>query len=147
LNINIAFVNELAKSFDRMNIDIKDVIKGASTKPYAFMAHWPSCGVGGHCIPVDQYYLIEKAKEVEFDHKFLRTARNINNSMPYYTVELLQDVLNSIEKAVKGTNIGILGISMVTSVICVSALKIIEILQKHGAIFTSMIRMFRKNQQ
>ncbi len=110
-DINIAFVNELAKSFDRMNIDIVDVIKGASTKPFAFMPHWPGCGVGGHCIPVDPYYLIEKAKENEFDHKFLRTARNINNSMPFYTVELLQDMLNSIQKSIKGTNIGIMGIS------------------------------------
>ncbi len=110
-DINIAFVNELAKSFDRLDIDIHDVIKGASTKPYAFMPHYPSCGVGGHCIPVDPYYLIEHAKSVGFDHKLLRESRAINNSMPEYTVELLQDRLNAIEKSLKGTKVGILGIS------------------------------------
>ena len=88
-DINIAFVNELAKSFDRLDIDVKDVILGASTKPFAFMAHFPSCGVGGHCIPVDPYYLIEHAKKKSgFEHKFLSLAREINNSMPSYTVEL-----------------------------------------------------------
>ena len=65
-DINIAFVNELAKSFDRLNIDIVDVIDGAATKPFAFMPHYPGCGVGGHCIPVDPYYLIEKAKNYDF---------------------------------------------------------------------------------
>jgi nucleotide sugar dehydrogenase len=70
-DINIAFVNELAKSFDKLGIDVKDVILGASTKPFAFMPHFPSCGVGGHCIPVDPYYLIERARKSGFDHKFL----------------------------------------------------------------------------
>jgi nucleotide sugar dehydrogenase len=110
-DINIAFVNELAKSFARMNIDVKNVIEGASTKPFAFLAHWPSCGVGGHCIPVDPYYLIEKAKENDFDHIFLREARKINNGMPAYTVEVLQDTLNEIECSVKGAKIGLLGMS------------------------------------
>lgn len=135
-DINIAFVNELAKSFDLMNIDITNVIKGASTKPYSFLAHWPSCGVGGHCIPVDPYYLIEKAKEFEFDHKFLRRARDINNGMPRYTVELLHEALNSIEKPVKNTNIGVLGISYKANVGDLRespAIKIIELLKKHEA--------------
>jgi len=135
-DVNIAFVNELAKSFDLMGIDIVNVIKGASTKPFAFMPHWPSCGVGGHCIPVDPYYLIERAKEDGFDHKFLRAARAINNSMPEYTVELLQDKLNEIEKSVKGTNIGVLGVSYKANVGDLRespALEIIELLEKHGA--------------
>ncbi|MFC1756404.1 nucleotide sugar dehydrogenase, partial [Patescibacteria group bacterium] len=110
-DINIAFVNELAKSFDRMNIDIDDVIKGASTKPFAFMPHFPSCGVGGHCIPVDPYYLIERAKANGFDHEFLKIARKINNSMPEYTIGILQQSLNKIKMSLKGTPIGILGIS------------------------------------
>jgi len=135
-DINIAFVNELAKSFDLMGIDIVNVIRGAATKPFAFMAHWPSCGVGGHCIPVDPYYLIEKAKENEFDHKFLRTARAINNSMPLYTVEMLRDALNDIERPFKNTNIGILGISYKANVGDLRespALKIIELLKSRGA--------------
>lgn len=110
-DINIAFVNELAKSFDALDIDVKDVIEGASTKPFAFMAHYPGRGIGGHCIPVDPYYLIERAKKAGFDHKFLRTSREINNSMPDYTVELLQDKLNDVKLPLNGTDIGILGIS------------------------------------
>ena len=88
-DINIAYVNELAKSFDVLGIDLIKVINGASNKPFAFMAHYPGCGVGGHCIPVDPYYLIKRASQSGFDHKFLRNAREINNSMPKYTVELL----------------------------------------------------------
>ena len=135
-DVNIAFVNELAKSFDLMGIDIVNVIKGAATKPFAFMPHWPSCGVGGHCIPVDPYYLIEKAKENDFDHKFLRTARAINNSMPLYTVELTQDALNEVGKPFKNTNIGVLGLSYKANVSDLRespALKIIELLKGHGA--------------
>ncbi|MFA5993957.1 MAG: nucleotide sugar dehydrogenase [Parcubacteria group bacterium] len=135
-DVNIAFVNEAAKSFSHLNIDITNVIRGASTKPYSFMAHWPSCGVGGHCIPVDPYYMIEKAKEHNFDHKFLRTARTINNSMPEYTVDLLQHRLNQVEKSVKGTKIGIMGLSYKANVSDLRespALKIIEKLRKLGA--------------
>jgi UDP-N-acetyl-D-glucosamine dehydrogenase len=109
-DINIAFVNELAKSFDKMGIDLIDVIQGASSK-FSFMPHWPSCGVGGHCIPVDPYYLIEKARNVGFEHDFLKLARRINNSMPHYTVKLLTKELNEIGKAVNGAKIGILGVS------------------------------------
>jgi len=110
-DINIAFVNELAKSFDKMNIDLVDVIKGASSKPFGFMPHWPSRGVGGHCIPVDPYYLIEKARRIGFEHDFLKLARRINNSMPHYTVKVLAKELNEIGKAVNGTKIGLLGAS------------------------------------
>lgn len=136
-DINIAFVNELAKSFDLMGIDVTNVIRGAATKPFAFMAHWPSCGVGGHCIPVDPYYLIEKAKELNFDHKFLRVAREINNGMPLYTVELLQDALNQVGKAFKGSRIGVLGLSYKANVGDLRespALKIIELLKEREAI-------------
>ena len=134
-DINIAFVNELAKSFDKLGIDIKDVIEGASTK-FSFMPHFPSCGVGGHCIPVDPYYLIERAKASGFDHKFLRTAREINNSMPSYTVGLLQAALNEIKKPMKGTSIGVLGIAYKANIDDVRespAIKIIELLNKHQA--------------
>jgi UDP-N-acetyl-D-glucosamine dehydrogenase len=110
-DINIAFVNELAKSFDVLGIDVVDVIKGAATKPFSFLAHWPSCGVGGHCIPVDPYYLIERAKKSGFDHKFMKIAREVNNSMPEYTVELLEKCLKKAGLAEKETRIGVLGIS------------------------------------
>ncbi|MFQ5871671.1 MAG: nucleotide sugar dehydrogenase, partial [Candidatus Geothermarchaeales archaeon] len=77
-DINIAFVNELAKSFDKIGIDVTEVIKGASTKPFGFMPHYPGCGVGGQCIAVDPYYLIERAGKSGFNHRFLKLAREIN---------------------------------------------------------------------
>lgn len=135
-DINIAFVNELARSFDVLDIDVKDVILGAATKPFAFMAHYPSCGVGGHCIPVDPYYLIERAKQSGFDHKFLKIAREINNSMPAYTVELLQDALNTVKLPLNGTRIGVLGLAYKANIDDLRespALKIIEHLKKHRA--------------
>lgn len=110
-DINIAFVNELAKSFDVLKIDLKTVIDAAANKPFAFMPHYPSCGVGGHCIPVDPYYLIERAKQSGFDHKFLKLAREINNSMPSYAIGLLSDELNQFAMAIKGTKIALLGLS------------------------------------
>jgi nucleotide sugar dehydrogenase len=76
-------------SFDNMDIDVLEVIQGASNKPFSFLAHYPGCGVGGHCIPVDPYYLIKNAEINGFDHKFLKVARKINNGMPAYTVSLL----------------------------------------------------------
>ncbi|NCU42302.1 MAG: nucleotide sugar dehydrogenase [Candidatus Moranbacteria bacterium] len=135
-DINIAFVNELAKSFTALGIDVVDVIQGASTKPFAFMPHWPSCGVGGHCIPVDPYYLIERAKKSGFDHKFLKLAREINNSMPEYTVEILQDILNDLKLPLNGTNVAVLGLAYKANVGDrreSPSYKIIEYLKKHKA--------------
>lgn len=135
-DINIAFVNELARSFDMLDIDVKDVIQGAATKPFSFLAHFPSCGVGGHCIPVDPYYLIERAKRAGFDHKFLRLAREINNDMPSYTVELLQDALNQVKLPMNGTGVGVLGIAYKANIDDVRespSVRIIEHLKKHSA--------------
>ncbi len=135
-DINIAFVNELAKSFDVLGIDILTVIKGASNKPFAFMPHYPGCGVGGHCIPVDPYYLIERASKSGFDHKFLKIAREINNSMPAYTIELLVNALNEFAKPIKNTPIGLLGLSYKANVGDLRespALKILQILKQKGA--------------
>lgn len=135
-DINIAFVNELARSFDVLGIDTKDVIEGAATKPFAFMPHFPSCGVGGHCIPVDPYYLIERAKQSGFDHRFLKIAREINNQMPLYTVELLQDALNEEKQALNGTVVGVLGIAYKANIDDLRespSLRIIKALQDHKA--------------
>ena len=136
-DINLAFVNELAKSFDQLGINVKDVIDGASTKPFAFMAHYPGRGVGGHCIPVDPYYLIERAKKSGFDHHFLRVARQINNSMPNYTVEILQDLLNEIKMPMKGTRIGVMGLSYKANVNDLRespSLKIVKELEKKKSV-------------
>lgn len=110
-DINIAYVNELAKSFDMMGIDLVETIDAASNKPFAFMAHYPGAGVGGHCIPVDPYYLIKRASQSGFDHKFLRNAREVNNSMPAYTVDLLTDGLNIQAMPLKDTKVLVYGLS------------------------------------
>lgn len=110
-DINIAFVNELALSFSKLGIDVVNVIDGASTKPFGFMAHYPGCGVGGHCIPVDPYYLIEYAKKNGFFHDFLSLARRINNSMPEYTANLVIKGLNEKGIAINGANVTVLGVA------------------------------------
>ncbi|MFW9777486.1 MAG: nucleotide sugar dehydrogenase [Candidatus Heimdallarchaeota archaeon] len=110
-DINIAFVNELAMSFDKMGIDTMEVIQGAATKPFAFLPHYPGSGVGGHCIPVDPYYLIKKAADIGFDHEFLRMARKINDGMPNYTVILLRELISQAGRSLKDSTIGLLGIA------------------------------------
>jgi UDP-N-acetyl-D-glucosamine dehydrogenase len=108
-DINIAFVNELAMSFSLMGIDVVNVIKGASSKPFGFMAHYPGCGVGGHCIPVDPYYLIQYAKDNGFEHKFLLLARQINRGMPKFTIKTLEKALTSKNLPLKQGKIVVLG--------------------------------------
>lgn len=135
-DINIAFVNEMAKSFDKAGIDITEVIKGASAKPFAFLPHYPGCGVGGHCIPVDPYYLIDGAKKFHFEHRFLELARKINESMPEYTVSLLAEELNKIGKSINGSSIGLYGIAYKKDIDDARespALEIARILQEKGA--------------
>ncbi len=104
-DINIAFVNELAKSFDKLEIDVIEVIEAASTKPFAFMPHYPGSRVGGHCISIDPYYLIEKSKSEGFEHKFLELARSINKSMPEYTIQRIIEGLNEVGRCIKDTKI------------------------------------------
>ncbi len=135
-DINIAFVNEMAMSFDKAGIDILEVLKGASTKPFAFMPHYPGAGVGGHCIAIDPYYLIAKAKQIGFDHNFLILARKINEGMPRYAVELLEKELKKLNKKIENSKIGILGLAYKANVDDIRespALKIIDILKEKGA--------------
>ncbi len=135
-DINIAFVNELAMSFDKAGIDIVNVIRGASTKPFSFMAHFPGCGVGGHCIPVDPYYLIRYGHENGFDHRFLVTARRINNGMPHFTVRLLEDELRGQRKRLSSAKIALLGLAYKSNVPDMRespALVIRDVLEKSGA--------------
>lgn len=135
-DINIAYVNELAMSFDVMGIDLKETIEAASNKPFGFMAHWPGRGVGGHCIAVDPYYLIKRAGLSGFDHRFLKMAREINNGMPRYTVNRLQDALNEFSKPIKNSKIALLGLSYKSNIADLRespCLKILEILKEMGA--------------
>ncbi|KND50695.1 MAG: UDP-glucose dehydrogenase [Parcubacteria bacterium C7867-001] len=135
-DINIAFVNELAMSFTKLNIDVVNVLRGASTKPFGFMLHLPGCGVGGHCIPVDPYYLIDYARINGFAHRFLSLAREINNSMPEFTVGLLEEELTRRGTSLRGAHIALLGLSYKPNVSDMRespALEIKEILEKRGA--------------
>jgi len=110
-DINIALVNELAMSFSKLKIDVVNVIEGAATKPFAFMPHYPGAGVGGHCIPVDPYYLIDYAKEKGFYHDFLSLARRINENMPAFTVDQVVNALNEKRIPMKGSEIAVLGLA------------------------------------
>lgn len=110
-DVNIAFVNELARSFDKLGIDTVHVIEGAATKPFSFLPHYPTRGVGGHCIPVDPYYLIDYAQRHGFDHSLLKIARKINNEMPEYTVEQLVQGLKIQGVDIKESKIAVLGLS------------------------------------
>lgn len=110
-DINIAYVNELARSFDILGIDLVETLTASSNKPFAFMVHWPGSGVGGHCIGIDPYYLIERANQAGFTHHFLKLAREINNEMPEYTVSRLTLGLNEVGLSVNGTKVALLGLS------------------------------------
>ena len=110
-SVNIALVNELALMCDRLDIDVWEVIEGASTKPFGFMPFYPGPGLGGHCIPIDPYYLSWKARSVGFEARFIELAGQVNSSMPLHVVEKASDALNSAGKALRGSKILILGVA------------------------------------
>ena len=115
-SVNIALVNELAMLCDRLGIDIWEVVDAAATKPYGFMKFEPGPGMGGHCLPVDPFYLTWKAREVGFATEFIELAGKVNQHMPEYCVERIVRALNDVGKAVKGTRIALLGVSYKTGV-------------------------------
>ncbi len=135
--VNIALVNELKLLCLRMNIDIWEVIAAAATKPFGFHSFYPGPGLGGHCIPVDPFYLSWKAKEFDFATRFIELAGEINMAMPYHIVEFITEALNARSKALKGSKVLILGVSYKKDIDDLRespAITIIEILQKHGAL-------------
>jgi UDP-N-acetyl-D-glucosamine dehydrogenase len=140
-DINIAFVNELAMSFEKLGINVNNVIDGAATKPFAFMAHYPGIGVGGHCIPVDPYYLIEYAHGRGFEHHFLKLARSINEDMPVYAIDTIEKALiENAEGDLKGKKVTVLGLSYKANIgdARESPAKIvIRTLEQRGAIVTT----------
>src|SRR5689334_8101940 len=109
--VNIALVNELKLLTDRMNIDLWEVIDAASTKPFGFTPFYPGPGLGGHCIPIDPFYLSWKAKEFDFSTRFIQLAGEINTAIPHYVVERTASALNDRGKPVKGSKILILGVA------------------------------------
>lgn len=135
-SINIALVNELKMVFDRMNIDVWEVINAASTKPFGFQAFYPGPGLGGHCIPIDPFYLTWKAREFEINTKFIELAGEINTNMPYYVIEKAGEVLNKVKKSLNGSKVLILGASYKKDIDDMRespSLKLIEILRDKGA--------------
>ena len=110
-NVNIAFVNQLALLCERMGLDVWEVINAAATKPFGFMKFTPGPGVGGHCIPVDPYYLAWRAREFDFIDRFIELAGDINFAMPRHVVDLVADALNDRGRALKGAKVGVLGVA------------------------------------
>jgi UDP-N-acetyl-D-glucosamine dehydrogenase len=138
-SVNIALVNELAILADRMELDIWEVVEAASTKPYGFMRFDPGPGMGGHCLPVDPFYLTWRAREFHMSTEFIELAGKINQQMPYYCVERIEQALNDVEKPVRGSRIAILGVSYKGGVGDIRespALRIIEVLAKRGAVLS-----------
>ena len=136
-SVNIALVNELKMLADRMGIDIWEVIEAASTKPFGFSPFYPGPGMGGHCIPIDPYYLSWKAREYDFTTRFIFLAGEINVHVPYYVVAKVQDALNARGKSIKGAKILILGVAYKKDVDDARespALAIMDLLQNKGAV-------------
>ena len=135
-SVNIALVNELALLSERMGIDFWEVIDAASTKPFGFMPFYPGPGVGGHCIPVDPYYLSWKAREYDFYTKFIELAAEVNQSMPYHVVERIKQALDSRDKVLHNARVMILGVAFKRDIDDARnspAERIIELLLQAGA--------------
>jgi UDP-N-acetyl-D-glucosamine dehydrogenase len=134
--VNIALVNELKLLASRMNIDIWEVIDAAATKPFGFMPFYPGPGLGGHCIPVDPYYLSWKAREFDFSARFIELAGEINTSMPYHVVDAIAAALNKRKKSINGAKLLMLGVAYKKDVDDLRespSLKIMQLLQQQGA--------------
>ena len=134
--VNIALVNELKLLCERMNIDVFEVIAAAATKPFGFMPFYPGPGLGGHCIPIDPFYLTWKAREFEFQTRFIELAGEINTQMPYHVVERTMDGLNDQGKSLKGSNILVLGLAYKKNIDDLRespSIRLIELLRNKGA--------------
>ena len=110
-SVNIALVNEIAMLTDRMGIDIWEVVDAAATKPYGFMRFDPGPGMGGHCLPVDPFYLTWRAREFDMATEFIELAGKINVHMPHYCVQRIERALNDVAKPLRGTKVAVLGVS------------------------------------
>jgi UDP-N-acetyl-D-glucosamine dehydrogenase len=136
-SVNIALVNELAQLCDRMNIDIWEVVDAAASKPFGYMRFSPGPGLGGHCIPIDPFYLTWKAREFGFTTEFIELAGKVNEDMPYFCRSLVSQALNhGAEKAMKGSKILILGVAYKPDIADMRespALKLISLLQNAGS--------------
>ncbi|HVP00701.1 MAG TPA: nucleotide sugar dehydrogenase [Bryobacteraceae bacterium] len=137
--INIGMVNEIALMCDRMNINVWEVIDAAATKPFGFMPFYPGPGLGGHCIPIDPFYLSWKTKQAGIEARFIELAGYINGSMPHFVVDKVQNALNDYSKPLKGSRVHVLGVAYKRDIDDVRespALDIIHLLAKRGATVT-----------
>jgi UDP-N-acetyl-D-glucosamine dehydrogenase len=135
-SVNIALVNELAMLCDRMRLNVWEVVAAAATKPYGFMPFQPGPGLGGHCLPIDPFYLAWKARELDFPTEFIELAGKVNQHMPYYCAERIARALNGRRKAVAGSSVLVLGVAYKGNVGDLRespALKLIGLLQAAGA--------------
>ncbi|MGH2762423.1 MAG: nucleotide sugar dehydrogenase [Thermoleophilaceae bacterium] len=135
-SVNIALVNELAILCDRMGIDVWEVVEAAATKPYGFMSFKPGPGMGGHCLPVDPFYLAWRAREFDLQTEFIELAGEVNQRMPYFCVERIGRALNDQAKPVKGSRVAIVGVSYKLGVGDLRespALRIMRLLREQGA--------------
>ncbi len=110
-NINIALINEMAVIFEKMGIDIWEVIEAASTKPYGFMPHYPGPGIGGHCIPLDPFYFSYRAKQFGMEARFIELAGKINRDMPYHVISLAEEALKKTGRDIKNARVSVLGVA------------------------------------
>src|SRR3989338_5437663 len=136
-SVNIALVNELKMLFEHMGIDIWEVIEAAKTKPFGFHAFYPGPGLGGHCIPIDPFYLTWKAREYDFSTRFIELAGEINTNMPYYVVSKVMEALNSKGKSLKGSKVLVLGVAYKKDIDDMRespSVHLIELLIKKGAV-------------
>jgi len=134
--VNIALVNEMKLLCERMNIDLWEVIEAAKTKPFGFMPFYPGPGLGGHCIPIDPYYLTWKAREFEFNTRFIELAGEINWQMPHHVVDRTMDALNEQGKALKGARVLILGLAYKKNIDDLRespSIRLIELFREKGA--------------
>ena len=134
--VNIGLVNELALMCHKMNIDVWEVIDAAKTKPFGFMPFYPGPGLGGHCIPIDPFYLSWKARQSGFECRFIELAGQVNGAMPEYVVQLIAEALNSTRKALNGSRVHLFGMAYKPNVGDVRespALDILELLTRQGA--------------
>jgi UDP-N-acetyl-D-glucosamine dehydrogenase len=134
--VNIGLVNELALMCDRMGIDVWEVVNAAKTKPFGFMPFYPGPGLGGHCIPIDPYYLSWKAKEAGFEARFIELAGHVNGAMPHYVADKVGEALNQHRKAVNGSSVLVLGIAYKKNIDDIRespSLDVMHVLRERGA--------------
>ena len=135
-SVNIALVNELAMLCHRMELNVWEVVEAAATKPYGFMPFSPGPGLGGHCLPIDPFYLSWKAREYDFPVEFIELAGKVNQNMPYHCAERVALALNDVQKPVSGSSVLILGVAYKGGVGDLRespALKVMELLEAQGA--------------